>query len=1260
MAQIKININGKEISADENLTILQVVRNNMLDDIPTLCYEERLGHISSCFLCVVEVEGARGLVPSCSTVIREGMVVRTRTEKVMEARRTCLELLFSDHYADCISPCAMECPAGVDIQGYLSLVRKGMYAEAVELIKEKNPLPIVCGRVCVRKCEVGCRRNIIDDPVGINYLKHFAAESDEGMKYRPVVKPRRGKSVAVVGGGPGGLSGAYYLATEGYDVTIYEGMPHAGGMLRYGIPQYRLPKELLDQEIKSITDLGVVIHCNQRLGRDFTLTELREKYDGVLLTLGSWGASRMRAENEDAPGVLSGLEVLRQVAEGRLKKLEGRVLVVGGGNTAIDVSRTSVRLGADETVILYRRTEAQMPAHQDEIDEARHEGVLFKFLTAPVGVVTDSSGRAMGLECDRMELGPPDKSGRPRPVKIEGSRYVEPARWIISAIGQSSDLECLKDEGCPPRLDKWGNIWVDENTMETSIPGVFSAGDVVTGAATVIEGIAGGRRAALAIHQKLSGEKVNLTKKEFTVRRDMFGPVTCEDLPCFQECSRLIMPQRDPGERIGDFVPVELGIAREDVTRETTRCFECGCLEVDSCLLRLYGEEYGVLPERYLGEVNRYKVDREHPFIQIDPNKCIQCGRCIRTCEGILGGSALGFVNRGFRTYVAPSMEMPLARTDCISCGNCIDSCPTGALSENQTLLARTDEGVKDHPGICTFCSVGCRINIKTFGRDLRIRSNRDQFTGFGDYLCRRGRFGSSYIASADRLRYPFRTDGDRVSPVTWDEAFKTMAERLSSVVKNHGRDSVAVLLSPRLTNEEIFAGVTLARKVLLTDMAGSFGEIFRQGDHHRLDSMLGHTVSTLSINDLDEVDEGDLILVVNADPVKTHPPLGWKIRKAAREGKPVAVISSTRTGLGMWAKQWIQPRRGTITHLINSLCRGIIQGHHYNREFVSQRVRGMDSIWPKLESFTPEMAGKACGIAPEEITRLAGMIASSSRIIVVYDSHRSLDRAGGDLEALGNLLLLTGNLGDAGKGLILLQQGANTTGLMDMGAEPGHTPEGYVPPETSLREMMESRKIKAVLAIGEDPLNDPDNAGLLQSLEFLGVIDLFESKTAQRADLVLPGSAPAESGGSFTRMDRKIQRFAPATKPPGGKTTLEIIIQLAKEMGSSLGFDGYQEAWNALAKANPLYGAVKLDSEDDSSHYWTDGSPAGCPYLYRDKFATIDGMGHLVAVEVSDVSEKIWPPEEYPLDVVETRYRWQIQELLFKTESFPTALCCL
>ena len=317
MALVKLEIDGKRILADSSKTILEAARENGIRNIPTLCHDDQLEPFASCFLCVVKVHGARNLLPACSTKVAAGMVVETDPPDVRAARKAALELLLSNHYADCLGPCQLACPAQVDIQGYVVLAALGKYDDAIQLIKERNPLPAICGRVCTRPCEVkGCRRNMLDEAVGIDYIKRYLADVDLGrvQPFKPQVSAPKGKSVAVIGAGPAGLSAAYYLAVRGYHVDMFESLPEPGGMLRYGIPEYRLPKNVLDLEINQILDLGVKLQTNVVLGKDFTIASLKDKgYQAIFLGLGAWDSTKMRVQDENADGVLIGIDFLKQV-----------------------------------------------------------------------------------------------------------------------------------------------------------------------------------------------------------------------------------------------------------------------------------------------------------------------------------------------------------------------------------------------------------------------------------------------------------------------------------------------------------------------------------------------------------------------------------------------------------------------------------------------------------------------------------------------------------------------------------------------------------------------------------------------------------------------------------------------------------------------------------------------------------------------------------------------------------------------------------
>ncbi len=448
MPKISFTLNGKRVETEAGNTILEAAQQNGVE-VPTLCHDPRLKATAACRLCLTEVEGARGPMPACATPVTEGMVVRTITDDLFKTRQMALELLLSDHYGDCVAPCKLACPAGIDIQGYIGLIANGQYQEALKLIKESNPLPVVCGRVCPRFCEAKCRRNLVDEPVAINALKRFIAdyELNNGGVYVPEVKPATGHRVAIVGGGPAGLSAAYYLALEGHEVAIFESNPQLGGMLRYGIPEYRLPKAVLDKEIDAITGICQQVNLNASLGKDFTIDSLKgDGYEAIFIALGAQASQTMRVEGEDLPGTLSGIGFLRDVALNQEVTLGQRVAVIGGGNTAIDAARTALRLGADEVTIVYRRSRDEMPANDEEIEQAEEEGVQIHFLAAPVKIIARDN-KVDSVECIKMALGEPDSSGRRRPEPIAGSEFTMEVDTVIAAIGQTLEVSGIPQNG---------------------------------------------------------------------------------------------------------------------------------------------------------------------------------------------------------------------------------------------------------------------------------------------------------------------------------------------------------------------------------------------------------------------------------------------------------------------------------------------------------------------------------------------------------------------------------------------------------------------------------------------------------------------------------------------------------------------------------------------------------------------------------------------------------------------------------------------
>jgi formate dehydrogenase major subunit len=629
-------------------------------------------------MCVVEVTGMPKPAPACSTEARDGMIVSTQSELIRATRRTALELLLSDHCGDCFAPCGVTCPTGIDIQAYLKLIAEGDLLGAHMKVKETMPLPASLGRVCPHPCESECRRNRVEEPITICWTHRYLADKDmEGAGYRPECAPPSGHKVAVIGAGPAGLSAAYHLRWRGHAVTIFEKQEAAGGMLRWGIPYYRLPAAVIDAEVKVITDMGVEIRYGQELGKGSTIESLKaDGYAAIFLGVGAQEAMKMRVDGENLPGVMSGLDFLARVARNQPVTLGASVAVIGGGNTAIDSARTARRLGADVT-ILYRRTREEMPALDIEIEAALHEGVNIEYLTAPLSVT--ALAQNLSLSCQRMALGEPDASGRRKPVPVKGSEFSKECTTIISAIGQRVDLECLEGEDVTCTLD--GRITVDAETGLTSIPGVFAGGDCVTGPDIAVRAIGAGRLAAASIDQFLRGEPVIGYGHQFASTMGKLNEVDPERFVRYQKSARSHMPELDDARRVSTFEEVETGLAFEQALAEAKRCLECGCAAVTTCKLKDYATEYGAAAEPWAGKMRGYTFDGSHADLVMETGKCIQCGACIRACRDVRKLEVLTFVNRGFEARVLPYFGLPLGQTTCDGCLECVKVCPTGAVA---------------------------------------------------------------------------------------------------------------------------------------------------------------------------------------------------------------------------------------------------------------------------------------------------------------------------------------------------------------------------------------------------------------------------------------------------------------------------------------------------------------------------------------------------------------------------------------------------
>lgn len=674
-APFTIIIDGRPIEVEEGTTIRAAARR--LDiSIPTLCHVEGFAPSASCFLCTVQIEGRPGLWPSCAMPAASGMVVTTDSDEVRSARKMALELLISDHAGDCVGPCQTGCPARLHIPGFIARIAANDLRTAAENVTDDLALPASLGRICPRLCEQRCRQCEVQESLSIRNLHRFAADHQRSSlsPYQPRQEPASGKRAAIVGTGPAGLAAAYSLRRRGHGAVLFDAHPQPGGMLRYGIPAFRLPRQVLDAEIKMIRDLGAEFRLGQKLGRDVTLDQLRRDFDAVFLAVGAQGSRSLGCPGEEQ--AVQALDFLAKIADGQPPAVGSDAIIVGGGNTAMDASRCALRLGAKSVRVLYRRTRREMPCLMEEVEAAEAEGVQVEFLVAPVRL--EQKNGKLHLTCQRMKLGPPDASGRASPVPLQGSEFEVQATCVIAAIGQSVDFNSR--DATDLTFSRWG-IAVDPKTLATNLPGVFAGGDAVTGPDLAVRAVAAGKLAAASMDQHLRGQKVIGTSEAVNV---LMGKLSEEELAVLlreiEEIPRGTMPHLPMDQRRTTFEEVELGFTLETATRESRRCLTCGCGKAIFCRLRQLATEYGVDPARFAGKRRPFTRDTSHPDIIFEPGKCILCGTCMEVARQAGEELGVSFVGRGFEVAVAATFSTPMAEALGKSAKRAAEVCPTGAI----------------------------------------------------------------------------------------------------------------------------------------------------------------------------------------------------------------------------------------------------------------------------------------------------------------------------------------------------------------------------------------------------------------------------------------------------------------------------------------------------------------------------------------------------------------------------------------------------
>lgn len=1125
MSKIRLNIDGIEVEGYRGQSILEIARNYNVE-IPTLCHDERLKSYGSCGMCVVEAQNNPKLIRSCATEAADGMIIKTKTQRVIDARTVALELLMSDHRGDCKGPCTLICPGNTDCQTYVGLIANGEFEEANKVVKESLPFPASIGRVCPHPCEDSCRRALVDEPIAIANLKYFIGDKDlelalEDM-YIPDMRPKTGKLINIIGGGPGGVSAAYFLLREGHDVVVYDKMPKLGGMLRYGIPQYRLPKTILQKEIDLIERMGAKFVPNTQIGKDISFEHIRKAGDATVVAIGAWNSTKLGCTGEDNDGVLGGIEFLENYVTNKLSSAGKRVAIVGGGNTAMDACRSSVRLGSTEVYNIYRRTKEQMPAEQIEIEEAEEEGVIFKELVNPIKIEKMKTGE-LKLILQKMELGKPDKSGRQSPEPIVGELEILVVDSVISAIGQIVNpigFEALEKT-------KRGTILADETTFRTNLDGVFAIGDATNkGADIAIAAIGEANRAAKIIDGYLKGENISYKPSFYSEIENM----TPED---FDDIEKQYRPKRThvkPEIRNKNFEEVVFNLTEEDAMKESKRCLECGCMDLYECKLLKCANEHEIQPQKYYGEVHNRKEFDNHPFIDLDFDKCILCGLCVRTCEEVMEIGALGLVNRGFDAIVKPALNKPLAESGCIACGQCINSCPTGALQEKMLIEKPVQLMPKITKTTCSGCSVGCTLKVNTTGdMILKVKPDKDDQVSNG-LLCSKGKFGYETYHNFDRIDYPKIKRGDQLEEATLESAVVEVAKRAQNIVSLYGSDALAILVSDKYTNEDIFAIKELGEKIFKTDNIYSLEHIVSP-----LEDTTGGDRSTANF---DELSNTDLIIVVGSDLMKNHTIVDLKIKEALRRG---ATLINVDYGLDDFnedenGKKYFKNSNSNLFRIERSLC-----------NLTGAKLYG-SLEWVESNEISDEIA--------------KAYLEAKSAIIVFAQGELTYNVG----TAIANIAILANKLKGPRNGIIQLKKNSNSQGIsnLDLNGSAQRYDLGIL-----------GDKIKGVISFGQACTNE-----YYRKLQLVAVQDVHWSEMAKNAHIVIPATSFAQSKGTITNSEGRVKTVERIFEAKVVKDNWAFAYEIGRVLEPDFGYDSLEEIQDAMSKEVKGYKNIGKVSE--------------------------------------------------------------------------------
>ncbi|MFH0227055.1 formate dehydrogenase subunit alpha [Vibrio furnissii] len=1254
---MQVVVNGIAYPYHRGQTLFQFLQSIDID-IPHLCATSHQAEKQHCDLCVVDVEQL-GVVRACEHPLQPNLVIETHNDTLYQRRQAALKRLLSDHNADCEAPCQIACPAHVDIQSYLHHIAEGDYHKAVDVIKRHLPLPASIGRVCPAFCETECRRTLVDEPIAIRQLKRHAADMDsQSQPFQPIVPLGNGKQVAIVGAGPGGLACGYYLRLAGFAVTIYEAMPKPGGWLQYGIPEYRLPKQILDQEIDLLCQTGIQIRCHQKVGRDFTLEQLQQTNDAVCVAIGASLAVSAHYPGSDLTGCYLGVDYLKDAATERTLITGKQVAVIGGGNTAIDCARTALRLGAQVTLI-YRRTVDEMPAEEYEIEAAAHEGVQFCFLTRPVENLADAHGRVRAIKLETMAQGEPDASGRRQPMPT-GEYHQQAFDTVISALSQTPDLSLFGAKWDHVPLTRKHTADVDGDTLH-HFDNVYAIGDFRRGPATAIEAIADGKRAAEAITERLILGTPAHASAPFTSRKaESLSRVKRSEYRLEAKRRRIDFPHLPPLHRRKNFSEVELDPGDLAVRMEAARCLECGCQANTQCDLRTYASAYQVDAAHLdCGEKQRFAVDKSSEFIVFDANRCISCGACVQTCQEETVHGALHFSHSQNRPMFHDGTLM--GDSNCVQCGACVQVCPTGALVDKRDKSHARVEVLKPVTTVCTYCGVGCNVVMYVDEQANRVRYVQGDTRSPVNQgmLCVKGRFGFDFIHSPQRLTQPFIRRHGELQPASWDEAIALVAKRFRHIQQTHGSDALGGFSSAKTTNQDNYLFQKLMRRELGTNNVDHCARLCHASTVTGLEASLGSGAMT---NDIASIAHSDVILIIGSDTTAAHPIIASHLKQAIRKGARLIVADPKRIEMADHATIYVAQRPGTDVMLLNGIMQQIITHAWYDDAYIRQRVDGFEELLMEVMSdrYLPEKVELVTGVQAADVIRIAEMIGTARVTAVYYAMGITQHTTGHDnVRSIANLQLLCGNIGVEGGGINPLRGQSNVQGACDMGALPGDYP-GYqkvtnplvqakfaqawqcdhlpTTPGLTLTEMIDAaatQQLRGLYVMGENPvLSDPHQAHVidaLNTLDFLVVQDIFLSETAQLADVVLPSCSFAEKQGHFTNTERRVQALSPAIKPPGtAREDWRIITEIANALGGNWHYQHVEQIQQEICSVTPQYAGMDWQRLGHESLQWpcNEQAPNGTRILHQTSFKR--GRGEMVAVPFEYAAEL--PDDAYPL----------------------------